>query len=429
MKTIFAILLGKLILFLSRLFKIGGGSAAPGLYALKIDKNLIERLAKQIPKTVIVTGTNGKTTTAKIIDHFVKENNIKVIRNSTGSNLERGIASTLISHTNILGNLQNVDLAIWELDEAAFNQLAPKLNSDAIVFLNAFRDQLDRYGEVDSVVANWGKSLQHLSKDITIVVNGDDGHTASLKDFFKGKVTTFGLQNYKVAGEKSVVVTGLKLDIEAKDINNNGLSGTEFNFLNHKVNLPIPGIYQIYNFLAAAIVAQRLGVTTDQIVKSIASFTAAFGRVEKVTLQTGQEVFILLIKNPVGATQVFQTISPTFGKDDVLLIALNDNLADGTDVSWIWDANFELLSPSLRAQRSNLVYVSGIRAYDLSLRLRYAGFNTNQLTIEPDLEKAYEMATAKLKGKLFILATYTAMMALQNLLVKKSLKKHYWREI
>jgi len=422
MKTIAAILLGKLILFLSRFFKLGGGSAAPGLYALKIDKNLVEQLAGQIPKTVIVTGTNGKTTTAKILDHFVKENRIKIIRNSTGSNLERGLASTLISHTDFLGNLKNVDLAIWELDEAAFNLLAPKLNPDMVVFLNAFRDQLDRYGEVDTVVANWCKSLKRLKKDTTVVINGDDGHTASLKNYSAGETITFGLQNYKIAGEKNATVTSLKLDIEAKDIKNNGLSGTQFNFLNHQVKLPIPGIYQIYNFLAASIVAQKLGVKTDKIVKSIVNFSAAFGRVEKVTLQTGQEVFILLIKNPVGATQVFQTISPNLSKDDVLLIALNDNLADGTDVSWIWDGDFELLDKPV-----STIIISGKRASDLAVRLKYAGLNQAKFEIEPDLTAAFDKVKTS-QGKVFVLPTYTAMLDLQNLLAKKGIKKHYWRE-
>jgi len=429
MKTISAILIGKVIFSLSRFLKLGGGSAAPGLYALKLDSKLVSKLSNQIPKTIVVTGTNGKTTTSKMLAHFVANNSFKVIRNSTGSNLERGIASTLIQASNLAGLMRgtcevNADLAIWELDEAAFNSVAPKLNPDLIIFLNAFRDQLDRYGEIDSVVSKWCKTLNKLSKDITLIINGDDKNTLSLKRCFKGKSITFGLENFKIKGEGHSQV---EPDIEAKNIKPQGLSGSTFQLSVNRelltINLPLAGIYQIYNFLAASIAAQNLGIPANAIASATPSFSAAFGRVEKIDLPVRKELYLMLIKNPTGATQVFETISEELGPQDSLLLALNDNLADGTDVSWIWDSEFEILS----AYKGKII-CSGTRSYDLALRLKYAGFNTSQILVESDLKKAYEVATSQLKNRLFMLPTYTAMLEIQHILTNKELKGHYWKE-
>ncbi len=202
MRLIVAILFGKLIAYFTKLFKIGGGSAAPGLYALKIEPDLVKKLTAYISKNVVITGTNGKTTTARMLAHFAKTSGLKIIRNHTGSNLERGIASTLIQHSsfNLKGYCTNYDLGIWELDEAAFNTVAPKIIPAVIVFLNVFRDQLDRYGEVDTVIKNWCATLQKLPSNTKIIVNGDDANTAKLAKCFKGKVQKFGVKDYKIVG-------------------------------------------------------------------------------------------------------------------------------------------------------------------------------------------------------------------------------------
>src|SRR3989338_1277874 len=173
MRKILAIGTGKLINHITRSLKIGGGSAAPGLYALKIDPEIVTKLSKKIPTNIIITGTNGKTTTARMLAHFAKESGLKVIRNHTGSNLERGIASALIHNSK-------GDLGIWEMDEAAFNSVAPKLNPDIVIFLNIFRDQLDRYGEVNTILDKWSETLKKLPKKTLILVNGDDANTAKL---------------------------------------------------------------------------------------------------------------------------------------------------------------------------------------------------------------------------------------------------------
>lgn len=427
MRLFAAIILGKLISFLIKLSGLGGGSAAPGLYALKICPSLVEKLSQQIPGNIVITGTNGKTTTAKMLTHFAKKAGLKVIRNHTGSNLERGIASTLIQHSrlHLQGVKLNFDLGIWELDEAAFNSITPKLKPEAVVFLNAFRDQLDRYGEVDSVVKKWSQTLQKLNSKTVVLINGDDANTAKLAKVFKGKFQKFGIKNYKIVGEGIKNIKEQEsLDLEATNVKLNGLNSSSFilrtpNF-QLPTTLPLPGLYHIYDFLASFAAGLNLGLKPKQMITALKDFFPAFGRVEKLPFG-----YIFLIKNPAGATQVFETIAPNLKTEDRLLIALNDNIADGTDVSWIWDVNFENLHPDLSKAKYHL---SGTRAYDLALRLKYAGLTIDPTSIEPDLNKALQQARHNLKGSLYILPTYTAMLELQSILVKSGLKKHYWKE-
>ena len=407
MRFFLAILIGKLIAFISRLFHIGGGSAAPGLYALKICPDLVEKLAGKIPRNVIITGTNGKTTTARILAHLANEAGLKIIRNSTGSNLERGIASALINYSSIGSHV-----GIWEMDEFAFNEVAPKIKPDVVLFLNVSRDQLDRYGEIDKVINRWCKTISKFDKKTIVLINSD---LTKLKEYFK-----------------------VKQFPEPKNIKTNGLSGSEFELsivnLNLSISLPIPGLYNIQNCVAAITAAYYLNLPLSKLHKSLMNFSSAFGRVEKIVFPhlmshrtpTPEIGYIFLIKNPAGATAVFETIAQFLKPYDKLLFALNDNFADGTDVSWIWDTNFpSLLAPK---ERGNLYFCSGTRAYDLAIRLKYAGFEPKSITVEPSLKKALKEARSGLKGTLYILPTYTAMLELQKILTKNKIKKHYWEE-
>ena len=206
MRLFLAILIGKIIIKLTRFLKLGGGSAAPGLYALKIDPRLVEKLVKKIPQNIVITGTNGKTTTARMLAHLAKEAGLKVIRNHTGSNLERGIASVLITHYQL--PTTNYQLGIWELDEAAFNTVVLKIKPDIIIFLNVSRDQLDRYGEVDKVVNDWCNTLSKIDPKTTILINADEPDFKKLKNYFP---------NIKAFGKKDLKNTKL-----------NGLKGSEF---------------------------------------------------------------------------------------------------------------------------------------------------------------------------------------------------------
>jgi len=422
---IISLLIGKLIIFLTRFLNIGGGSAAPGYYALKIYPGLTKKLVSQIPQNIIITGTNGKTTTSRLVAHFLKTQNIKVIKNSTGSNLERGIASSLIKAASFSGKI-SAEIGIWEVDEAAFNTVIKKIKPNLIVFLNVFRDQLDRYGEVDSVINKWCDSLKTLNQDALIIVNGDDQNLLKLRSCYKGKIETFGLENYKIKDESLVKVREKgDLDLEAKEIKINGLKGTDFTVSEGlKVSLPLPGIYHIYDFLAAFALGFNLNLEVNKMINSLESYKVAFGRVEKLTIN-GKKVYIFLIKNPTGASQIFEAVEGEMQPEDTLLFALNDNFADGKDVSWIWDAEFERIQ-NLELRIKN--YASGIRAHDMAVRLKYAGFETENIVLEPNPGKAFNKALKDLEGRLFIFPTYTAMLELQKILARKGHKKKYWEE-
>ena len=424
LKTLAAILLGKSIFTLSRILKLGGGYAAPGLYALKIEPDLVSKLINHKSKNIIVTGTNGKTTTSKLISHFLKSSENRVLKNSSGSNLERGIASYLVSHANLAGKL-DYDFGVWELDEFAFNSVALKIEPDVIILLNAFRDQLDRYGEVDTVVQKWKTTLSKLSEKTVLIINQDDALLHKALADFKGKIVNIGLKNSQITGEGKSKSTK-KPDYQAEILNDSTLETTnvkvEFNGSTLEYKLPLPGAFNTYNFLAAFTLAHLLNIDPEFIGNTLQHFKSSFGRFEKFQIN-GKEANIFLIKNPVGATQVLKTILPYMSSKDSLLIALNDNFADGTDVSWIWDIELEKFQiPNSKFQ----ILTSGTRAHDMALRLKYADIEAPDS--EPDILKAFNKAAAHTENKLFILPTYTALIQLQKILVAKGIKKEYWKE-
>lgn len=430
MKIWLAVWIGKIILFLTHKFRFGGGSAAPGLYALKVYPNLIQDLSRQIKSSVIISGTNGKTTTARMLSHFLATQNRKVIRNLTGSNLERGVASALIQNCNLFGQIKEVDMAIWEADEAAFNQLVPKVKPANIVLLNALRDQLDRYGEVDTIVRKWRETLIKASWQPTVILNGGDPNVIHLQVVKTIKPVIFEVKGHQVRWENYLGLPAKKhqADFVAENIKADGLKGTELTVKypggTDVARLNIPGVYHVYDFLAAFSAGYELKIPADEMVSSLEDFKGAFGRVEKIDFR-GKEGIVFLIKNPVGASLVFETIFDQIADDDVLLVALNDNFADGTDVSWIWDAQFEVLNS--QAGRYKIV-CSGTRAEDLAVRLKYAGVNVDRIEVESELEKAQEKAVRQTKGKVFVLPTYTALLGLQKIWTKKGYKDYYWRE-
>jgi lipid II isoglutaminyl synthase (glutamine-hydrolysing) len=430
-KLLLAIWVGKFIYFLTRTIKFGGGSAAPGYYALKIEPKLVELLSKQIPQNIAITGTNGKTTTARILNHLVKSQGLKTLRNSTGSNLERGIASALIKKTSLFGDIRGIDLGIWELDEAAFNKTVFQIKPQIMVFLNAFRDQLDRYGEVDTVVNKWKDALLKISWNPKVVINGNDPNTLSLAGIKGLNDCLFIIKGHHSFGETSGKKLGkeVKGDIETRITKLRGLEGTDISVkfpTGEEVQLKFntPGVYHVYDLVAASGVYYHLNLPIKQINSHLSDFTPAFGRVEKVNI-SGKDGFIFLIKNPAGATLVFETLEPEIKKDDRILMALNDNFADGKDVSWIWDAGFEQLGLS---GKNAEVVVSGTRAQDLAVRLKYAELSSDNIEVKNSLEEALNSAVSNLKGRLFILPTYTALLELQNILAKRGHKAHYWKE-
>lgn len=423
MKKISSVILGKSIFSLSRLLKLGGGYAAPGLYALKIEPDLVSKLINPAAQNIIITGTNGKTTTSNLISHFLKTSGEKVLKNSSGSNLERGIASYLVRHASLGGKL-NYDFGVWELDEFAFNSVAQKIKPKVVILLNAFRDQLDRYGEVNTVINRWKETLKKLSTETILIINADDGNLEKAVEGFKGKIIRFGVKNKKITGESRKSGTK-KLDYEAQILKSKDLYSTfvKVNLDGKEVEfgLPLPGVFNAYNFLAALALSHQFNLDISKVKESLKEFTPSFGRFEK--FEAGKiEGNIFLIKNPVGATQVLETISSHLSPKDTLLMALNDNFADGTDVSWIWDIEIERLKINdLRLK----IFVSGSRTYDMALRLKYAGFEN--IKTEENLGRALNKAISETEGKLYVLPTYTALLELQKILVKKGIKKEYWK--
>jgi UDP-N-acetylmuramyl tripeptide synthase len=439
MKVFFAVFLAKCIALLTRILRIGGGSAAPGLWGLRIEPNLITHLSCCFEQKIIICGTNGKTTTSRMIAHIARMNDITVMRNSTGSNLERGLVSTLISHISwydllTLHITPPHKIAIFEVDEAAFNVIVPKLKPSTIVFLNLYRDQLDRYGEVDTILKRWLQTLKKLDYQPAIILNQDDRTLQQLIDKFPSQ--TFAVRDHALQGEQTVQKTKKHHDptAEAFEITNLSLGETTFSvsFQTHtqQVALPIPGIYHVYDFLAAFLVGELLQIAPAKSIDAIKTFSPAFGRVERILLPVKSSLekslygYIFLIKNPTGATVVLETIAQFLTPKDVFFLALNDYLADGTDVSWIWDTEFERISTLKPAK----IVISGSRCYDLALRLKYAGFDPESLVIEPNIKTAFGIASKELQGDLFMLPTYTALLELQKILTKMGLKKHYWEE-
>jgi UDP-N-acetylmuramyl tripeptide synthase len=445
LRLITAIFIGKVINLLTNL-KGGGGTAAPGLYALKVDPNLVRKLAGKIKSgSIIIAGTNGKTTTTRILSGILKSK-YKIIHNRQGSNLLRGVASTFINNSTIFGKVES-DLAIWETDEAALAEIIRQTNPKTIVLLNLFRDQLDRYGEVETIREKWAKAISTLPAGTKLILNADDPNVSFLAKSFKGKPIYFGVEEKKlelpiienVADVRFCLNCGspLKYDpifsahlghwscpkchynrpktsISASSLEFRPDLSTKLRLSVNRqpstVNYSLPGLYNVYNVLAASAAATETGVDNEQIVKSIENFEPAFGRFQKLEIK-GKKAVIFLIKNPAGANEVIRTISSLPTTNYQLLTILNDNIADGRDVSWIWDTNWEVLKGKFKS-----INTSGTRAYDIALRLKYA--DMNNINVHEDINTSIKDSINNLdtKDTLLVLPTYTAMLELQKII-------------
>lgn len=454
-----AIFIGKIISKINKL-KGTGGTAAPGLYGLKIDPNLIKKSTTiNNLKSVVISGTNGKTTTARLISSIVDG---KIIHNRQGSNLLRGLASTLISESTVFGKVKQ-SKCLWEADEAALVEIASQVNIKFLVLLNLFRDQLDRYGEIDTIRKKWQAVVKSLPKKSTLILNADDPSTNYLKGFAKCKTVMFGVEAdislptiENVADVKYCINCGHKLhyiklysahlgiykctncdfkryhpQIKAVKANFKDNFSTDLQLtINHEpftITYPLPGLYNAYNVLAAITVASELAIPLADIKNKVKNFQAAFGRFQSVKIPASpaggrsKSVVIFLIKNPTGANEVIRTIASRENLN--LLAVLNDNTADGRDVSWIWDTNWEALSGKL-----NNLFLSGNRKFDLGNRFKYAGFNIrkNQLVsiVKDALVKSLDALPPN--ETLLILPTYTALLEIEQALQEMGAGK--WQE-
>lgn len=450
----------KLIRFLQR----GGGTSYPGLLARKIDPTILSKLNAQLKRgSVLVTGTNGKTTTTALIQSILQKSGLKVLYNKTGANMLAGITVSFLRAANVFGKLEK-DVAVIETDEGIFPQLCQAIQPELVVVTNFFRDQLDRYGELDKTVSYVRLGLSRLPKGTKVLLNADDPSVVGLAGIEGLKYFYFGLEDDEIAikemnqtaegkfcprcgamlvytqyfyshmGVYNCPACGFSRpipDFTGNSIRLLGLNGSQFK-LNQPGERPIeittslPGLYNIYNILAANAAGAILEVDANLRQTAITAFQSVFGRMERIRVQDKQ-IIMALVKNPTGWNEVMRTLFQHQGRYH-LLIALNDQIADGTDVSWIWDADAEQLQTTSSSIAG--ITISGSRAYDMAVRLKYAGLDITPDQVELNLLKAWEKAFSETKPNetLVVIPNYTTMLAFQEIMAKKGYVKPYWEE-
>lgn len=440
------IFLGKLIIFISRLFNLGNGSTWPGHIALSINPHFIKDMLMtndQRPKTILVAGTNGKTTTTKLIKSIFRESGKKILENTSGANLLNGIASALISNANIDGQI-NKDFAIFEIDENTLPLILKEINNpDFVIILNLFRDQLDRYGEVNIIAKRWSEALSKLDERTILILNADDPQVASLSLHLSLHLEGVGI-NLEGVGIKFFGLDDKNLATakvqHAADSNYCSKCDSKLNYSaiyyshlgdwtclkcgNARPNLdlstspvfPLLGTYNRYNTIAAVLLAQEVGINKNKIISALKDFQPAFGRQETLNIN-GKKVQIFLSKNPTSLNESLKTISDLKAKN--LLLVLNDRIPDGRDVSWIWDVDFEEIAELCKMK----IYVSGDRVFDMALRLKYAELPLSETQIYADLKTAINTAlkVTPENETLYILPTYSAMLEVRRILTGRKI--------
>jgi UDP-N-acetylmuramyl tripeptide synthase len=444
----------------SRALRRGGGTAASGLVGLWLNPGLIHDLACQLGQgCVVITGTNGKTTTSLLITETARAAGLLPLANGSGSNLTRGIASALAMAVDPDGGLDEAErrIGVFEVDEATLTQALPELRPRVAVFTNLFRDQLDRYGEVEAVASRWRDVLAAAPPDLRLVLNADDPAVASLGEGREG-VTYFGVEDRKLdtgapehASDALFCRCGARLEyavafyghvghwscpacgrqrpkpgVAARLVKLGDGHSARFQLESHgeksTLQLGIGGLYNVYNALAAAAAAEALDLPRAALEAALTSTEAAFGRQEAFAVDD-RRVEVFLGKNPAGLNQVLSTLLLDDARETALII-LNDGIADGRDISWVWDADFEVAAGRLRR-----VIVSGTRAAEMALRLKYAEWDESTLEVVPDIASALDRALSVTNqgGCLTVVPTYTAMLTVRELLAARAGKEPFWR--
>jgi lipid II isoglutaminyl synthase (glutamine-hydrolysing) len=453
---------------LSRRSGRGGGTTLPGRLLVRMAPDAIERLAADLEHgSIVVSSTNGKTTTAGMIAAILQAAGRRPVHNRAGSNMHWGVATALLE--------QSGDEGLFELDEAWLPRVAPSLRPRLLVLGNLFRDQLDRYGELERLADEWAELVTRLTSPpagpgreaeepaVMLALNADDPLIADLgrdRELRRRPgVTYFGIEDASQAlpelqhahdakhcrrcgspykYERAFVGhLGHYLcpnchadrpapDIAATEIELHGISGSSVRITTPegelKLELPLPGLYNVYNALGAVAAGLRSGVSLEQVGEGLESMRAVFGRVETIEV-SGKPVSILLIKNPAGANEVLRTLTLESSNGGIdLWLALNDRIADGRDVSWIWDADFELLAGDVRR-----VICAGTRAPEMALRLKYAGWPEDLIEVIDSIEGSLDAAVSAAPERLFALPTYTALLELRTLLADRGLAADYWQ--
>lgn len=438
-----------------------GATALPGLIALTVDPNFIGALSAELAHGVAcVSGTNGKTTTARMLADISRTAGWDPIHNRSGSNLDRGVAAALLAHTTWSAEPQG-NFGLFEIDEASLPSAVGHLRPRVVVVTNLFRDQMDRYFELDALAKKISEALAGLPADTTLVLNADDPLVATLALGRDARTIFFGVDDPDVGGvvpqtisdatrcprckeplrysrvvlahvgEWSCPACGLARpprDVSAKkvvlgpngsEIALAGLVGGVF----EAVRVPIPGLYNAYNALAALAAARALDLGLADAIRALGNFRPAFGRLEAIE-HRGRTLRFILVKNPAGFNAAIGALLET-GRTPRLLAALSDRDADGRDVSWVWDADFEALAPSVEH-----AVVTGLRSRDLALRFKYAGLADERMEVVDDWAPAIDRATALAPegGEVVVLATYTAMQSLRAVLARAGATVPFWED-
>ena len=433
----------------------GGGTSLPGLVLLRLRPRAVEDFARSLTGgSVVVSATNGKTTTARMLAAAVERTGQRVVANTAGANLLRGIASTLLAAPR---RSASPEVGVFEVDEAALDSVVDQVRPRVLVLMNLFRDQLDRYGELEVLADRWVDLAAGLPTETTVVANVDDPAVEAIGRTAPSSVT-FGVDDPSVGREGlthaadsttcrscgtvleySLVTIGHlghwrcpgcglarpEPDIALTAVRPHGLDGQHVTIRTPEgevaTEISLPGLHNAYNATAAVAGALAMGVPVDLIGPALAATGAAFGRAERLPVE-GREVVLLLAKNPTGANENIRTV---LGHDGPVhaLVALNDRTADGHDVSWIWDVDHEPL-----LERADRLDVAGDRVYDLALRFRYGGVDTEKLSVHDDLAEAFDAAVEATPtgGTLFVLPTYTAMLQLQAVLTERGITEAFW---
>jgi UDP-N-acetylmuramyl tripeptide synthase len=432
----------------------GGGTSLPGKVLTRVEPHAIGSLASLLGRgSVVISATNGKTTTAAMVASILERTGARVVHNRAGANMAGGVASALAFASRRGGRVLTGDLGLFEVDELWLGQVVEELEPRALLLGNLFRDQLDRYGELETIADRWAAVVAEHAGRTALVLNADDPLVADL-----GRHTPspayFGVDDDSLAlpqlqhasdskhcrrcghayayaavylahlGDYSCPRCGQtrpEPSVVATDVELRGIRSAAFTLDGtHRVELPLPGLYNVYNALGAAALSLSLGVPVDDVVAGLQAVEPAFGRAETLDLG-GRPASILLVKNPAGANEVLRTLALEDGELDLLGV-LNDRTADGRDVSWVWDADWELLVGRVRR-----ITCSGTRAAELALRMKYAGLGTDRIHVVDELEAGLDAALADGVGPLYVVPTYTALLELRELLTRRGQAEAYWR--
>lgn len=452
-KAILAVLLCKALRLISRILH-RGGTAMPGRYALKVCPDLLSRLARSV-QSVAITGTNGKTTSARMVEQAMSDAGLDYFANRSGANLISGITTEFVMNCTITGRMKK-KYAVIECDEAAARRVFGQLKPRVIVVTNLFRDQLDRYGEVTHTLENIREGIKGAPEAL-LCLNADCSLTASLAGDLPNRAVFFGINKGAALSREKPEISDAthcircKHEYEYDYISYGHLGGFRCPACGYArphadyavesiveqrpggstvvmsihgqtriVDINLPAMYNIYNAVGALAAALELGIDPDTAVRALGQFKCGFGRMEEFKLAGGAK--LMLVKNPAGCNQVIEFLE-NIKERFILVVCLNDRSADGTDISWIWDADFEKLS-ALSAKIAQVI-VSGDRAQDMRLRIKYAGIPDERISVE----RSYEALIKSLEGQdkpVFIMPTYTAMLELREVLIKHCGGDEFW---